>query len=231
MEADQNTALDTMVVEVGLDVAGQSEFGPVIKELYRRSSHGKVAAEIAKIELEEEVAANLSSHVHSEVQRYLDELSQTKRAEQVGGAFEAAAPDERPTAADLVKIALSLAEKAEKSIDSKKRRLLAAAVMNSFDPVLYQLGMTEDLLKTLDDLTYADALVLKQLGGQNPPTFKDIQGQKPNAPGIGAVQKLVRLNLVEDGTQRHPRYVQLDYTITDRGRALLRLLAEEEIAD
>ncbi len=220
-----------MAVEVGLDLAGQSKFGPVLKEMYRRSSHGKVAAEIAKIELEEEVAANLSRHVHTEVQRYIDELSQTKRAEQVGGAFEAAAPEERPTAADLVKIARTLAEKAEASIDSKKRKLLAAAVMNSFDPVLYQLGMTEDLLKTLDDLTYADAALLKRLGGQNPPTFKAIQSKKPNAPSIGAVQKLVRLNLVEDGTQRHPSYVQLDYPITDRGRALLRLLAEEEIAD
>ena len=230
MIENETTALALVAAELGLDTAGSIAIGWAAKKFYELASYTRLSSELKKLELEESIEANLRSLDHNEVEKYIDELSKTPRAEQITREFENTDPSKRPNGADLVKIAREIAKKAEVSIDSKKRKLLAAAVLNSFDPILYQLGMTEDLLRTLDDLTYADATLLRQFGGKSAPKFSAVQRDHTGDPSYEIVQKLIHLNLVDDWSKRDESHKRLAYTISNKGRAMLRLLAEEELA-
>ena len=75
-------------------------------------------------------------------------------------------PNQQPEASDIAAILEAAMDASRKTADFKKRRLLKAAVVNSFNPKIYQAGLRLRLFSILNNVEYGDVELLYNLSQQ-----------------------------------------------------------------
>ncbi len=137
-----------------------------------------------------------------------------------------------PTAADVFAFVEAVGRVSRKTADSEKRRLLRAAVVNAFDPEMYEQGLTLRLLSILEELEYGDVAFLRQLDeGESLQVV--VEGRHEDWPVSLArhhVGVLLDSGLVETNQENvsAPRRIpgSLYGAVTVLGNRLLQLVAE-----
>lgn len=218
-----NAIIEAGVAEAAGKVPGATFALTFFQKLLGESDKAKLDKAVAQADLEQQVA----EEVRQEMREYVEELFASKHAAEVKQEYERTAPENRPSLADLFNFAKQLSAKAESSVDTKKRRLLAAAMINAFDPKLYQQGMNETLLAILDDITYADVTHLRKMAEDKTFDFKKINQINAEEIDVVDVQRLVDFGLVIDDSKKHSSYAAINYSISRQGRALIDLLREQ----
>jgi len=216
------------IIEAGVEeavgiVPGATFAKSLVKKLFGESDEAKMDRAIMQVDIEQEVQAELRQDMYD----YAEELLSGEHAANVKEKYDNSPPQSRPSRADLYSFAQRLVTKVEASVDTKKRRLLAAALINAFDPKLYQLGMTETLLAILDDITYADVTHLRKMNDDKTFDFKKINQTNAGELDVVDVQRLVDFGLVIDDSKKHSSYAAVNYSISRQGRALIDLLREK----
>ncbi len=139
-------------------------------------------------------------------------------------AWEEIPKQERPTATDVVNLLGQLRKVFEKTDNHGKRRHLRAALINAFNPELYQQGLTKRLLSTLERLEYGDVRALLHLANDHDEQEVAPMNDKQFAYHLKilvAVEAAVPRRTL---TERHR--LRVPPSITWYGRQLLRLLRE-----
>ena len=144
----------------------------------------------------------------------------------------------KPTASDVLALVTAVQKVYENTGDQTKRDLLRRAVVNAFDPDLFHKGVTLRLLSILDDLTYGDVFLLRELAsGAKDASPKKWYGEDDNIAArkfVIGMERIAVLALVDAGllypsvapTDRRWGSANIQVWPTELGLLLLKLLAE-----
>ena len=206
---------------------GTGPLAPLVNNLIdlaiEQSSASKMSKAVQASEQEEflrdivkdEMRSELQSHVGAMHERLADLEAELKRDDKTGKA----------AISDLLAAATEVVEQAYKTTDRRKRELLVAALVNTFDPQLYATGLLQDVLLALESLTYADIAALKQILEQSPNGFAGnlIYQNKPFVDPYH-VRKLVDAHALEDGAVRWSGHAASWFYVTPLAHALVKYL-------
>jgi hypothetical protein len=226
-------------LEVGKQVVvagAESLLGPVAKILkpvfqhaLSLSSQARVDAAISHSLLVDDVASEIAADHLSEFRQNLRDFgAKITRLEE---SFSASDVDSRARDSDIRAIVLRLASASARTLDHRRRRMLAAVMVGILDPVLYREGLLEELVPLVEECTYIDVRAL-----QNAVDVANEHGitthQAVYEGRIGfltpeRLEKLVRLGLLEDRTQRRSGNASNSLVVTNRGKRFLELLRED----
>ena len=193
-----------------------------IKQLVARSSNFKMVEAVKQLELETELVREVGKR--SRQQLLEDLVALAPHADKIQARLQSADDDSLPDVGDTLNVVNEVMKQIDASADRKKRKLLAAALVNSFDPGLYQAGVTTDLLPRLGELTFPDVVFLKTL--QHGPTTCN-SGSFTGGLGWSSARKLVKLDLIREQRAREELGPNSSIEITELGRKMLLFLSEE----
>jgi len=160
-----------IALTVGSEVAIDIMKEPIVNSIRRflTSSTHRVEREIQQQQRDEELADVLARRVRTEFSALVEELDSRKVQER----FDAAAESSKPSISDAANLTERAAHLAEKSSNIQKRKLLAAALVNSFDPTLYAAGQSAEVLSILEQLSSPDVRMLELCKGKNFRLFQE----------------------------------------------------------
>lgn len=180
------------------------------------SSHGKVSAEIKRLEFEEQIYDIVTP-------MFVDFLTGlVPRFEASWKAWDDRRESERPSPADVAATFREFHDVYARTTDRKKRELLANAIVNAFDPELYEQAITQELIALFDSLTYADVAALRDV---------TLSKKAIQVAGTGTllehhIRKLTNMGLLAIAVSNEKPQTAADWNGTDLGRRLIQLLRD-----
>jgi hypothetical protein len=205
-------------VSAAIDI-GKEKVSEIIGELIAHSESSMSAA-LSEIQRQAPFRDQIFSEFAAELKEAVPSVSTLDDVER---RFIAAEPTQRPTLSDAANTTNEVVKQLVRSTSRKKRALLAAALVNSFDPAIYAAGATSELLEILERLSPTD---VRTLEGCEKQQIQMSEGDMLNSPHYTSAIKLLDLRLVRDlrgsGVSRFGS--QSSIYATDLGKRLLALL-------
>jgi hypothetical protein len=157
--------IPTVIAAVAKDKALEL-FGAQVKERIVKliaSSDIAMTAAMSELQQEQDIKSVVLAEIALELQQ---NLTSVQTLDDVERRFQAATTERKPSLSDSAKVADVIVKQMVRTSGRGKRAILAAALVNSYDPEVYQLGATDELLEILEKLSPPDITTLEACESQ-----------------------------------------------------------------